>query len=218
MHDRRGHPPGRRATLAPIARSLDSHGVAVRSARKGRLVRSFIATTNPRTHMKIARNLILAGIAWGLIARRRAALARDRRARRMAPLLVTAGAAGGAGLILAARPRILEGARRLWDLARPTDEKRMGIRAPQRDAESELTERTESLRQQGQRASSVGPRSTSNTHALAATERNPGVRRRKRTSRAKQTAKGGRKSAYGVKPQGEDRSEPASDPGESLKH
>jgi len=164
--------------------------------------------------MKIARNLILAGIAWRLISRRRAALARERRARRIAPLLVTA---GGAGLILAARPRILEGARRLWDLARPEDETGMGVRAPQRNLESTLTERTESLRQQEQRASSVGPRSTSNTRALAATERDP-VRRRKHTSRAKQTDKGGRKSAHGVKTQGEERSERASDPGDSLKH
>src|SRR3977135_364186 len=121
--------------------------------------------------MKIARNLILAGIAWRLIARRRAALARERRARRIAPLLVTA---GGAGLFLAARPRILDGARRLWALARPQidDEARMGI-APQRDIENVLTERTESLRQQGQRASSVGPRSTSNTRAVALSASNP---------------------------------------------
>jgi len=142
--------------------------------------------------MKIARNLILAGIAWRLIARRRAALARERRARSIAPLLVTA---GGAGLILAARPRILEGARRLRDLARRqiNDETRVGLGAPQRDLENALTERTESLRQQGQRASSVGPRSTSNTRAVAITAPNPGL-----------------------KTQGEERSEPPTDP--SLKH
>jgi len=165
--------------------------------------------------MKISRNLILAGIAWRLIARRRAALARERRALRIAPLLVTA---GGAGLILAARPRILEGARRLWDLARPqiNDETRMGVGAPQRDLENALTERTESLRQQGQRASSVGPRSTSNTRAVAVTAPNSGVRRRKRTSRPKQPEKGDRKSAYGIKTLGEERSEPPTDP--SLKH
>jgi len=165
--------------------------------------------------MKISRNLILAGIAWRLIARRRAALARERRARRIAPLLVTA---GGAGLILAARPRILEGARRLWDLTRPqvNDEPRMGVGAPQRDPENALTERRESLRQQGQRVSSVGPRSTSNTRAVAVTAPNPGVKRRKRTSRPKQPEKGGRKSAYGVKAQREERSEPPTDP--SLKH
>ena len=164
--------------------------------------------------MKIARNLILAGIAWRLIARRRAALARERRAHRIAPLLVTA---GGAGLILAARPRILEGARRLLNLARPQihDEARMGVGAPQRNRENALTERTESLRQQGQRASSLGPRSASNTRTVAVTAPNPGVKRRKRTSRPKQPEKGGRKSSYGVKTQGE-QSEPPTDP--SLKH
>ena len=164
--------------------------------------------------MKIVRNLILAGIAWRLIARRRAALARERRARRIAPLLVTA---GGAGLILAARPRILEGARRLWDLARPqiNDGTRMAVGGPQRNVENALTERTESLRQQGQRASSVGPRSTSNTRTVAVTAPNPGVKRRKRTSRPKQPEKGSRKPSQGVKTQGE-RSEAPTDP--SLKH
>src|SRR3979411_783296 len=121
-------------------------------------MRSFTRTSTRRRHMKIARNLILAGIAWRLIARRRAALARERRARRIAPLLVTA---GGAGLILAARPRILEGARRIWDEVRRqiNGETRLSVPAPQRDVvENALTERSESLRQQGQRASSVGPR------------------------------------------------------------
>jgi len=162
--------------------------------------------------MKIARNLILAGIAWRLIARRRAALARERRARRIAPLLVTA---GGVGLILATRSRILEGARRLWDLARLDGETRMDVLAPRRDVENALTERTESLRQQGQRASSVGPRSTSNTRAVSATAP-AGVRRRKRASRPTQPEKGGRKPAYGIKTQGEERSESPTDP--SLKH
>jgi hypothetical protein len=166
--------------------------------------------------MKLARNLILAGIAWRLIARRRAALARERRARRIAPLLVTA---GGAGLILATRPRILEGARRLWDLARPRpqidDEAGIGVGAPHRDLENTLSQRTESLRQQGQRASSLGPRSTSNTRTVAVTAPNPGVKRRKRTSRPKQPEKGSRKPSQGVKTQGE-RSEPPTDP--SLKH
>ena len=189
----------------------------LRPPPKGRPMRSFTVTSTPEEDMKkIARNLILAGIAWRLIARRRAALARERRARRIAPLLVTA---GGAGLILVARPRIVEGARRIWDEVRRqiSGETRMSAPAPRRDVvENALTESTESLRQQGQRASSVGPRSTSNTRALAATAPDPGVRRRKRTSRPKQPEKSGRKSAYGVKNQGDERSEPPTDP--SLKH
>ena len=90
----------------------------------------------------------------------------------------------------------------------------MGVGAPQRDHQNALTERTESLRQQGQRASSLGPRSTSNTRTVAVTAPNAGVKRRKRTSRPKQPEKG-RKSSYGVKTQGE-QSEPPTDP--SLKH
>lgn len=63
--------------------------------------------------MKIARMLsriILAATVWRLIVLRREALARERRARKLAPLLITA---AGTGVILAARPLILEGARRL---------------------------------------------------------------------------------------------------------
>jgi len=143
--------------------------------------------------MKIAPEPDLAGIAWRLIARRRAALARERRARQHRSLLVTA---GGAGLILAAPPRILEGARRLRDLARRqiNDETRVGLGAPQRD----LEKRADGAHgivcaSKGQRASSVGPRSTSNTRAVAITAPNPGL-----------------------KTQGEERSEPPTDP--SLKH
>jgi hypothetical protein len=62
---------------------------------------------------RVARNVILAGIAWRLIVLRRDAMARERRARRIAPLLITA---AGTGVILAAGPRILEAARRLWDV------------------------------------------------------------------------------------------------------
>jgi len=54
---------------------------------------------------RVARNVILAGIAWRLIVLRRDAMARERRARRIAPLLITA---AGTGVILAAGPRILE--------------------------------------------------------------------------------------------------------------
>src|SRR2546423_11264605 len=64
---------------------------------------------------RFARNLVLVALAFRLIVWRRNALARERRARRIAPLLITA---GGTGVILAVRPRILEGGRRLWDVAR----------------------------------------------------------------------------------------------------
>ena len=167
--------------------------------------------------MKIVRNILLAGIAWRLIAQRRAALAHERRARRIAPLLLTA---GGAGAILAARPGILEGARRLWDFARrqPSGETSMPVHRPQPVAEKERTERQESLRHQGQRASSIGPRSTSNSRALAATEPKPGMKRRKRRVRAKQSEKSGDKSALGAKPRGEQRSAPGAESGEPLKH
>ena len=63
----------------------------------------------------IARNVLIVALAWRVIAQRRYALARDRRARRIAPLLI---AAGGTGALLATRPRTLELARRLRDAAR----------------------------------------------------------------------------------------------------
>jgi hypothetical protein len=64
--------------------------------------------------MRLAQNVILARVAWSYIARRRQALARERRMRRIAPVLI----AGGAGIVWAARPRILAGAHRVLDLMR----------------------------------------------------------------------------------------------------
>jgi hypothetical protein len=64
--------------------------------------------------MRLAQNVILARVAWSYIARRRQALARERRMRRIAPVLI----AGGAGIVWAARPRILSGAHRVLDLMR----------------------------------------------------------------------------------------------------
>ena len=59
---------------------------------------------------RFARNVLIGALVVRVIARRRAALARERRIRRiMAPLLITA---GGAGVILAARPFILARDRR----------------------------------------------------------------------------------------------------------
>jgi len=104
--------------LLGFARILaNGQGVAPSSSADGAIC-AYLHSQESREHMKIprfARNVILVGLAWRLIARRRDALARERRARRIAPLLITA---GGTGVILVARPRILDAARRLWDLAR----------------------------------------------------------------------------------------------------
>jgi len=71
---------------------------------------------------RIARNLILARIAWRYIARRRA-LARRRRARRaMVPVLI----AGGAGILWTARRRILAGAQDGVEVATPAGERSSG--------------------------------------------------------------------------------------------
>ena len=58
---------------------------------------------------RFARNVLVGALVVRLIVRRRAALARERRARRIAPLLI---AAGGTGVILAAGPLIRGRARR----------------------------------------------------------------------------------------------------------
>jgi len=126
---------------------------------------------------RVARNLILAGIAWRLIALRRNALARERRARRIAPLLITA---AGTGVILAAGPRILEGVRRLWDVdRRPLNgETSNVVREPQPDVEkAPRAERKEPLRNQDEPA--LGRRRTSKSRALAETEPKPGEEMRK---------------------------------------
>jgi hypothetical protein len=63
------------------------------------------------TIRRFARNVVLGALVWRVIALRRAALARERRARRIAPLLITA---GGAGVFLAAGPLILGRPRHAW--------------------------------------------------------------------------------------------------------
>jgi hypothetical protein len=64
------------------------------------------------TIAQFARNVVIGVLAWRLIVRRRAAIARERRVRWIAPLLITA---GGTGVILAAR---LGPGRRVGDIAR----------------------------------------------------------------------------------------------------
>jgi hypothetical protein len=135
---------------------------------------------------RFARNVILVALAFRLIVRRRNALARERRARRIAPLLITA---GGAGVILAVRPRILEGARRLWDVGR-----------------RQLNRNTSEV------VSKLQPR------APAETEPKPRVKKRpKRVARSAQSKKGRNKSAYGVKAEREERSERTTEAVESPK-
>ena len=134
---------------------------------------------------RFARNVVLIALAFRLIVRRRNALARERRARRIAPLLITA---GGAGVILAVRPRILESARRLWG---------------RRQLNSNTSEVVSKRQPQ----------------ALAETEPNPRVKKRpKGVARAGQSKKGRHKSAYGVKVEGEERSERTTEEVESPKH
>jgi hypothetical protein len=147
---------------------------------------------------RFARNVVLVALAFRLIVRRRHALARERRARRIAPLLI---AAGGTGVILAVRPRILEDARRLWDVARPQ------------------LNRNTSVSPSGEARLGRSQKEDQQPRALVETEPKPGVKKRpKRVSRSAQSKKGRRKSEYGVKAEGEERSERATEAVESPKH
>lgn len=67
------------------------------------------------TVLRFARNVILGALVWRLIALRRAALARERRARRIAPLLISAGATG---VILGGGTLILGRGHRPWGATR----------------------------------------------------------------------------------------------------
>ena len=130
---------------------------------------------------RFARNVVLIALAFRLIVRRRRALARERRARRIAPLLITA---GGTGVILAMSNVVSK-------LPQPSGEARLG--------------RSRKEEQQ--------PR------ALAKTEPKPRVKKRpKDVARSAQSKKGRHKSAYGVKVEGEERSERTTEEVESPKH
>jgi len=70
--------------------------------------------------VRVARNVILAGLAWRYIARRRALARQRRRSRRLlAPALL----AGGAGAIWMARRRIAAGVSRAPEVAVPNGER-----------------------------------------------------------------------------------------------
>jgi len=130
---------------------------------------------------RFARNVVLVALAFRLIVRRRNDLARERRARRIAPLLITA---GGTGVILAMSNVVSK-------LQRPSGEARLDRSATKDQQPS----------------------------ALAETEPNPRVKKRpKGVARAGQSKKGRHKSAYGVKVEGEERSERTTEEVESPKH
>src|SRR5205814_9611621 len=89
----------------------NGQGVAPSSGAEDTIC-AYISPREPRERMKVARfarNVFVGALVVRLIVRRRAALARERRARRIARLLI---AAGGTGVILAAGPLIRGRARR----------------------------------------------------------------------------------------------------------
>ena len=88
--------------------------------------------------VRVARNVILASLAWRYIARRRALARQRRRVRRIiAPALI----AGGAGMVWATRRRIAAGALRALEVATRTvewpgergsrEESQPGLRQPE---------------------------------------------------------------------------------------
>jgi len=134
---------------------------------------------------RFARNVVLVALAFRLIVRRRNALARERRARRIAPLLITA---GGTGVILAVGNVVSK---------------------LQRDVGEDPAARTKR----------VIPKEDQQPRALAETEPKPRVKKRpKRVARSAQSKKGRNKSAYGVKAEGEERSERTTEMVDSTKH
>ena len=137
---------------------------------------------------RVARNVILASLTWRYIARRRArALARERRARRIvAPILF----AGGAGLIWAARPRIVAGARRFLDGVSGSRERG---EPQQDDGNPEHVQAADPTREQG-----VAATPSSGTTGLA--EPKPSAkkqRKRARQQRAAQREKAEQEAAHG---------------------
>jgi uncharacterized Rmd1/YagE family protein len=93
---------------------LTDHYQALEAKLRGaEVVRTFISRWGEdMTIARFARNVVIGVLAWRLIVRRRAAIARERRVRWIAPLLITA---GGTGVILAAR---LGPGKRVGDIAR----------------------------------------------------------------------------------------------------
>jgi hypothetical protein len=164
--------------------------------------------------MRLAQNVILARVAWSYIARHRQALARERRMRRIAPVLI----AGGAGIVWAARPRILAGAHRVLDLMRrgldgnaearqqPDDagvRKEPDTEAPVRERRSEVQRANTDQRPSEQGKLNGGGRARGASTASAETSAEPPRpslkkrRKRARQKRAAQREKAERETAHG---------------------
>jgi hypothetical protein len=147
--------------------------------------------------VRVARNVILASLAWRYIARRRALARQGRRARRLiAPALL----AGGAGAVWMARRRIAAGVRHALEIARPAVEPAGGTGAP---AESESgfdkPEQVES-RMRGDAKAATRPTSAAGATDYREPAPSPKKRRRRaRRQRAEEREKAERQSAQGGK-------------------
>ena len=147
--------------------------------------------------VRLARNVILARLAWRYIARRRA-LVHQRRARRMiAPVLV----AGGACAIWAARRRIVAGARRALEVATPAAAQPAGEPAHEESLPSRRTPEPAESRMHGDGKTpprEPAKKSTAGTKAHRDPMPSPKKRRRRaRQQRAEQREKAARESAHG---------------------
>jgi len=147
--------------------------------------------------VRVARNVILAGLAWRYIARRRALARQRRRVRRVvAPALIV----GGAGMIWATRRRIAAGALRALEVATPAVE-RPGGGAQYPEPQPGLR-KPESVEPPRRGDGKVATRSTSATGATGYGEPAPNPkkrRRRARRQRAEEREKAERESAQGAK-------------------
>jgi len=147
--------------------------------------------------VRVARNVILASLAWRYIARRRALARQRRRSRRLiAPALL----AGGAGAVWMARRRIAAGALRALEVATPAAE-RPGAGDSHGKSQSGLQqpEHVESpIRGRGKAAT----RPTTGAGATGYSEPAPSPKKRRRRVRrqhAQEREKAERQSAKGSK-------------------
>ena len=147
--------------------------------------------------VRVARNVILASLAWRYIARRRALARQRRRSRRLiAPALV----AGGAGAVWMARRRIAAGVRRALEVATPAVE-RAGERGSHEESQPgpRKPEQVEPPTHDHRKAA-TRPTSAAGATGYGEAAPSPKKRRRRvRRERAEQREKAERQSAKGGK-------------------